>query len=286
MKGLILETDSLNLLSPLIKVGGAAGININFTPLVSFPLSFILRRGVKDILIALTEDSLNTAKKLYGNGKKFNVNIEYKLLQKESFLAEEILSNRNYYKNNKLLFCSLNTILWGSELRRTTIDIIEEGFDNAMIFSKRITFSKNYETVLIDPIGNIIGFDLEETDGETSQVVPKAGLYPSDLVDIVNSLDKQFIYDSLRPINSTYLKMNRLERIHIHSNEIWYQIDDISSVRSLTKTIRELNEKHSILAGSPELSAYQSGLIDIKQYYEIIEEYTGTEYYEFLKLVK
>jgi dTDP-glucose pyrophosphorylase len=282
IKGLIIETDSLRNIQPMINIGGVAGLTAFNTPLISFPLSFILRRGVSDITFALTERSINVAYELFGNGNQFNANIEYKIVKDESFLAKEVLENKEKYRGSKLLFISANTVLWGRELRENTDELINGDYSDATIFGKRIEAEHSYETMLIDHWHKIIAFQTCEGENNTCQAIPKAGFYPEDLVDVLESLSENFIYKSNHPINSTYLALDRLDHIYIHSNELWYQIDNCQDLISLSKKLQETIKTKRTLIGSPELSAFLSGLITKSKFLDIIEIYSGSEHYDLL----
>jgi glucose-1-phosphate thymidylyltransferase len=282
MKGLIVETDTLEKINPLIKVGGSAGLPCFHFPLIYFPVSFMLRRGVKDITLALTKPSIETAQSIFGSGKHLGVNIRYKILDNASFLAQEILEDTEHFRGHSVVYISSNTVLWGNELRESIKEVISTELENATIFGKTLETAKSFEKMLIDPCGQIIGFDEDCIEGYTCQVIPKAGLYPKDIVEVVESLSPEFIAEELRPINTSYLSMNRLDRIFVHADELWFQVDCFHTLNLLSKRLEEYYSKHKTIIGSPERNAYQSGLISGEQFDKLVANNSSEVYRELM----
>jgi glucose-1-phosphate thymidylyltransferase len=286
MKGLIVETDELHLIQPAYSYFGGAGITINKIPLICFPMSFVLRRGVRDITLALTSKSFDTARSIFGDGSSLGCNIRYKLLQEVSFLANEVMQEPEYYSAEPLIYISANTILWGPELKRQTLDLINQDEFEATIFAKYLRFEHSYETVTIGPCNEIVTFDdcdsYKDQEEYTCDAIPKAGIYPADLSELVQSLTESFIFSAIRPINSTYHKRGRLGHIYIHASEVWYQINNPQGLLDFQKTHQDFITKHQTLIGSVELNAFYGGLISLDQFMILASKYEGSPYYDLL----
>jgi glucose-1-phosphate thymidylyltransferase len=286
IKGLIVETTNLKKdLQPTVSFGGAAALTIYRTPLICFPFSFLLRRGVKDITMALTEDSILSAQKFFGDGSDYGVTIRYKTIDAPSFLAKEITEDANYYRGSKIIYISANTVLWGKEMRKSTTELIQSDFDQATIFGKRIGSPHNHETMILDLCGQIVSFEkCEEADNPDYSClsIPKVGFYPADITEVVESLSESYIYKAHRPINQTYLNNGNLRHIYLHSKEIWSEVNSFDSIHRLSSEIYDYFHSQKIIIGSPELNAILGGLIDEVQFVKIIEKFKGTDYYDLL----
>jgi glucose-1-phosphate thymidylyltransferase len=286
MKGLIVETDELNSIQPAFSYFGGAGITVNKIPLICFPMSFILRRGVNDITLALTTKSLDVAKSIFGDGSHLGCTIRYKELEQVSFLANEIMQEPEFWKDESIIYISSNTILWGSELKTQTLKVINSDDTGATVFGRYLRGDHDYETMTIGPCNEIVTFDdclsYKDQDGYSCEAVPKAGIYPSDLSEMVQTLTESFIFSSLRPVNSTYHKLGRLKHIFIHKNDLWYQINTPQGLQDFQKIHQDKCHKDRTLIGSVELSAYFAELIDLDQFIKAIQIYQGSFYYELL----
>lgn len=286
MKGLIVETDELNSIQPAYGYFGGAGITVNKIPLICFPMSFILRRGVKDITLALTAKSLDVAKGIFGDGSHLGCNVRYKELAQVSFLANEIMQEPEFWRDESIIYISANTILWGSELKKETLKVINSDDSGATVFGRYLRGEHSYETMTIGPCNEIVTFDdcesFKNQEGYSCEAVPKAGIYPSDLSEMVQSLTESFIFSSLRPVNSTYHKLGRLKHIFVHKNDLWYQINSPQGLLDFQKIHQDKIHRDRTLIGSVELSAYFGGLINLDQFMQVICAYQDSSYYELL----
>ncbi|MGL4757755.1 MAG: sugar phosphate nucleotidyltransferase [Patescibacteria group bacterium] len=287
MKGLIVETETLSHFNPLSEIGGSAGLNCYHFPMIYYPVSFMLRRGVKDITLALTETSIKTSQRLFRSGRQYGVNIRYKILDQPSFLAKEILEDTEHFRGHSVIYSSANTILWGKELRNSIKEVLDSGFTNATIFGAYLKPEEKFETMVIDPYSHIKYFGLCEKDDEelydTCLAVPKVGIYPSDIVEVVESIPESMIAEILKPINNSYLEKARLEHIFVHSDELWYQVDSFITLQKLNRKLEEYALKHQTIIGSPERNSYQSGLISEAQFEELISKYKSEEFKNLLR---
>jgi glucose-1-phosphate thymidylyltransferase len=285
LKGLIVETNSLKALQPTVSFGGAAGLIIYRTPLICFPFSFLLRRGISDITMALTVDSIHSAQKLFGDGSQFGVKIRYKTILSPSFLAKEIMEDANYYRGHKVVFISANTVLWGKDMRQKTSELILSDYDQATIFGKRISSPHNFETMVLDECGTILSFDKCEEGNEHNYsclAIPKVGFYPDNITETVENLSESFIFKAHRPINQTYLNLSNLRHIFLHNKEIWAEVNSFDSVHRLSVDLYEQFHQQKTIIGSPELNAFFGGLIDEAQFKDSVKKYKGTDYHDLI----
>ena len=101
MKGIILAGGLGKRLWPLTRITNKHLLPVWNKPMIYYPIQKLADAGIKDVLIVTGPEHADHFKKLLEDGKKFNVNIQYRL-QKESrgiaqalSLAEDFADNDN-----------------------------------------------------------------------------------------------------------------------------------------------------------------------------------------------
>ena len=90
-KGIILAGGLGTRLKPLTTVISKQLLPVYNKPMIYFPLSNLINMGVNEILLISDPYNMSFYKKLLGNGKKFNINLKYKIQYKPDGVASAYL---------------------------------------------------------------------------------------------------------------------------------------------------------------------------------------------------
>ena len=95
-KGIILAGGLGTRLNPLTKVVNKHLLPIYDKPMIFYPLSTLKSFGIKDILLISDKFSIKQFKNLFQSGKKFGLNLKYKIQKKPNGIAEAYILAKKF----------------------------------------------------------------------------------------------------------------------------------------------------------------------------------------------
>ncbi len=115
-KGIILAGGYGTRMSPLTKAVNKQLLPVYDKPLIYYPLSILMLAGIKDILIIVNKDQKSQFEKLFQNGKRLGIKINYIEQVKPKGLPDAFILGRKFIGKDKVALILGDNFFYGQSL--------------------------------------------------------------------------------------------------------------------------------------------------------------------------
>ena len=139
-KGIILAGGMGTRMYPLTVAVSKQLLPLYDKPMIYYPLSILMKAGIKDIIIISSKEHLPLFKKLLGPGSELGLNLTYKVQNKPQGIAQSILLAKDFLKKSDFCLVLGDNIIFGDEKE------ILNKIKKANVSKKATIFTKNVST--------------------------------------------------------------------------------------------------------------------------------------------
>lgn len=251
MKGIILAGGLGTRVYPNTKVLSKQILPVYDKPTIYYPLSTLIKLGVKDVLII--SNKVNLYLDLLGDGTNLGINISYKVQDKPRGIAEALIIGENFIGNDHVVLALGDNIFTGISYKEST---------GATIVGYKVSNPQDYGVVDYDE--NYIVTNIEEKPDNPTSDVAVTGLYFYDNTASVRSKE-------LEPSNRGELEITDLNKSYLESGDLnlnildpehaWFDTGDNDQMFEATMYIKSIQNRTNQMIGCIELESYKAGNI-------------------------
>lgn len=286
MKGIILAGGAGTRLYPTTIVTSKQLLPVFDKPMIYYPLSVLMLAGIKDILIITTPNDIDNFKKLLGNGKRFGINLIYKIQEKPNGLAEAFIVGEDFIGEDNVTLILGDNIFFGPKfstlLSRAKKDVETQG--GANIYAYMVKDPNRYGIVEFDKNLNAISIEEKPLNPKSNYAVTGLYMYDNKVIKYAKSLTPSKRGElEITDINNLYLKNKNLRVEVLGRGFSWLDTGTHQSLLRAGMYIQTIEENQGIKIACLEEVAYNMGFLTKEEIIEQIKAYKNNEYYDYVK---
>ncbi len=282
MKGIILAGGSGTRLHPLTIAVSKQLMPIHDKPMIYYPLSTIMRAGIRDILIISTPHDLPNFKKLLGDGSQVGCNIQYKEQKIPNGLAQAFVLGEEFIGDDDVALILGDNIFYGSNLNQLLKQTISP--QGGLVFAYQVADPERYGVVAFDD--DNVAFSIEEKpeNPKSNYAIPGLYFYDNSVVEVAKNLkpSPRGEYE-ITDVNKYYLNQGKLKVIPLGRGVAWLDTGTHKSLMQAGNFIEVIEERQGLKVGCIEEVAYEEGYITKEKLQESAEKYKKSSYGKYLK---
>ena len=288
MKGIILAGGAGTRLYPSTIVTSKQLLPVFDKPMVYYPLSVLMLAGIKDILIITTPNDIENFKKLLGDGKRFGINLSYKIQEAPNGLAEAFIVGEDFIQDDNVTLILGDNIFFGPKfstlLKRAVNDVNNNGGGN--IFAYVVKDPQRYGIVEVDENLNAISIEEKPQNPKSNYAVTGLYIYDNKVVEYAKNLKPSPRGElEITDINNIYLKKGNLRTEILGRGFAWLDTGTHQSLLRAGQYVQTIEENQGIKIACLEEVAYRMGFLTKEEILNQVKDYKNNEYYNYIKEV-
>lgn len=288
MKGIVLAGGAGTRLYPLTMVTSKQLLPVYDKPMIYYPLSALMLAGIRDVLVISTPTDLPNFEKLLGDGKRYGINVSYKIQPSPDGLAQAFTLGKEFIGGDACAMVLGDNIFYGNGfgnlLRSAKCDA--EKNDRATVFGYFVNDPERFGVVEFDGSGKVVSIEEKPENPKSNYAVTGLYFYPSDVCEKAAKVTPSVRGElEITTLNEFYLHEDRLNVQLMGRGFAWLDTGTVDSLAEATNFVQMVQNRQGIQISALEEIAYKNGWIDKEALLEAANRYGKSPYGTHLKKV-
>ena len=263
MKGIILAGGSGTRLYPLTTVTSKQLLPVYDKPMIYYPLSTLMLAGIRDILIISTPEDTPRFQALLGDGKKFGLNLSYKVQPSPDGLAQAFILGEEFIGDDDVCMVLGDNIFYGNGLKTALKDAVGNAKNGrSTIFGYYVPDPERFGVVEFDSNGKAISIEEKPKKPKSNYAVVGLYFYPKGVSKIAKTIEKSARGEyEITTLNQVYLSKDEMDVITFGRGFTWLDTGTHESLADATAFVKMIEDHQGLKVSCIEEIAYLNGWI-------------------------
>jgi glucose-1-phosphate thymidylyltransferase len=280
MKGIILAGGSGSRLWPLTRVAGKQLQPVYDKPMVYYPLTTLIERGLQEFCLISSPQDLPRFRQLLGDGGHLGVSVEYREQARPEGIAQAFLIAESFIGTDCVTLILGDNLFYGGDGFQRAFDEFEEG---ATIFSYHVQDPERYSVVEFDVDGRAVSIQEKPKAPKTNYAVPGLYIFDNQIVAITRALKPSARGElEIADVNMEYLRRGQLRVYRLDRGVAWLDAGTSSSLHEASAYVQTIEKRQGVKVGCPEEAAFARGFLSLEQLEALTRRMPDCEYRAYL----
>ena len=282
MKGIILAGGKGSRLYPMTKAVSKPIIPIYDKPMVYYPLTVLLKAGIREIMLITAPADVDSYRRLLGDGSQFGVRIEYGVQYVARGIADAFLIAEEFINGDRCCLVLGDNLFNGAQLDELLARAVARK-EGATVFGYPVKDPRAFGVVEFDAEGNVLSIEEKPQNPKSRYAVPGLYFYDENAVALAKTLKPSARGElEITGLNEEYLKQGKLHVELMTRGMAWLDTGTPAGMLNAAQYVEAVQTRQGMYIACPEETAWHKGFISDEDMRKIGTELKMTEYGQYL----
>ena len=285
MKGIVLAGGSGTRLYPITKGVSKQMLPIYDKPMIYYPVSVLMKAGIRDILIISTPVDLPGFQRLLGDGSDYGVNFTYAQQPSPDGLAQAFIIGEEFIGDDCACLVLGDNIFHGAGFDAMLTEAVKDAEENgkATVFGSWVSDPERYGVVEFDGNGNCLSIEEKPKDPKSNYAVVGLYFYTNKVIDIAKSIKPSARGElEITDVNKAYLDSGELKVRTLGRGFAWLDTGTHESLSQASTFIEVIENRQGLKIACLEEIAFRQGWISAEKVRELAQPMIRNQYGQYL----
>ena len=285
MKGIVLAGGSGTRLYPITKGVSKQLLPVFDKPMIYYPISVLMKSGIRDILIISTPDDLPGFKRLLGDGSDFGVKFAYAEQPSPDGLAQAFIIGENFIGDDSVCLVLGDNIFHGNGFSRLLKEAVRtaEKDSKATVFGYWVSDPQRYGVAEFDGEGNCLSIEEKPAVPKSNYAVVGLYFYPNKVVEVAKTIKPSARGElEITTVNQRFLEDKELKVKTLERGFAWLDTGTHDSLAEASTYVEVIEKRQGLKIACLEEIAYSQGWISAEKLRDIALPMAKNPYGQYL----
>lgn len=284
MKGIILAGGRGTRLYPSTIAVSKQLLPIYDKPLIYYPLSVLMLANIREILIISTPEDTPNYERLFGDGSKLGLRMEYKIQEKPRGLADAFIIGADFIGKDSVCLVLGDNVFYGQSFSSILAEAKNKAENGgATIFGYPVANPREFGVVEFDKDNRVISLEEKPANPKSNYAVPGLYFYDNEVVEIAHKTEPSPRGEiEITDINRVYLEKGLLNVTLMGRGMAWLDTGSPKGMLKASEFVQTVQDMQGFYVSCIEEIAWRMNFISTEALRARGEELKMTDYGKYL----